>query len=263
MDEAGDEGLGKIREYGRQGGASQWFGLGAMFLTAEQDAHLTKWRDEIGAIFPQRAKRDIHFQHLKHEQKIAACTHLASKPFGACVVLSNKRTIRHSGKYEIFKQPQHLYNYLVRFLLERLTVACKRHATRSGHAEASLSITFSRRTGTDYQVMAEYLRLMRDGKEVKQPLRSIDWSVFDPDDIRVENHEKRAGLQLADVVTSATFNAFEPGIYGHCETGYAEAIRSRFIKDQGCALNCGLTLTPLAMQNPMPQKQLDFALSFK
>lgn len=234
-----------------------------MFVTTDNDKLLPLWRDEIASLFPQREGRDIHFYKLKHEQKVAAAALLASKPFGACVVLSNKATIVSSPKYDVFKQPQHLYNYLVRFLLERLTAACRKHARREGNTEATLSITFSRRTGTDYKVMAEYLQLMKDGREVKQAIRSIDWSVFDPKDIRVENHAKRAGLQLADVVTSATYNAFEPGIYGHCEAGYAEALRSRYIKDRGRALNCGLTLIPPAPENPMPRKQLDFALSFK
>jgi hypothetical protein len=263
IDEAGDEGLGKPRQYGIQGGQSMWFGIGAMLVDEEHDRELTGWRDEITALFPQRSKRSVHFADLKHEQKVAACEVLAKKPFAACVVLSNKTTIPGSSKYEIFKQPQHLYNYLVRFALERLTTACRKHADRvAPGVAASLCITFSRRNGTDYDVMADYLQFLKDGREVKQPLRSIDWSVFDPRDIRVENHEMRAGLQLSDVITSATYNAFEPGIYGHCETRYGEALRERFLKAQGCALNCGLTLVPLAAENPMPAEQLAFAMSF-
>lgn len=179
------------------------------------------------------------------------------------MILSNKSTIVSSPKYEVFKQPQHLYNYLVRYLLERVTVACRKHAEREGHGAAELTVTFSRRTGTDYQVMSEYLTLMKDGKEVLPSIRSIDWSVFDPSDIRVENHAKRAGLQIADVVTSATFAAFEPSTYGHCEIGYAELLRARYIRATGRALNCGLTLLPPAHKNPMPVAQQKFALSFQ
>ena len=41
----------------------------------------------------------------------------------------------------------------------------------------------------------------------KEPgaLHPIVWSVFDPSNIAVENHSKRAGLQIADTVTSAYF----------------------------------------------------------
>ena len=38
--------------------------------------------------------------------------------------------------------------------------------------------------------------------------------MFDPSNIVVENHSKRAGLQIADAVTSAYFLAVEPNYYG-------------------------------------------------
>ncbi|WP_417585077.1 DUF3800 domain-containing protein [Pelagibacterium sp.] len=261
IDEAGDEGLGKLKVQGVSGGQSQFFAIGAFLVSAESDAQLARWRDDLVKPFPQRKGRDLHFRDLKHEQKVAVCHALAEKPFAACVVLSYKPTIVDSSKYKIFKQPQHLYNYLVRFTLERITAAVRKRAEREGH-EASLMVTFSRRQGTDYDVMREYLELIRDGKEKLYSVGKIDWSVFDPVNIRVENHAVRAGLQLSDVITSATYAAFEPGLYGHCESGYCDAIRRKYIRQNGVALNCGLTLIPRLTQNPMPEVQRAFAASF-
>jgi hypothetical protein len=261
IDEAGDEGLGKLKVQGAAGGQSTFFAIGAILVDATGDAQLPQWRDDLVSPFPQRAGRTLHFRNFKHEQKVSVCHTLAAKPFGACVILSFKPTIVDSSKYEVFKQPQHLYNYLVRFNLERLTAAVRRRAAQHGHS-AALTVTFSRRQGTDYDVMREYLQLIKDGKEVFPSIGRIDWSVFDPKDIRVENHAVRAGLQLADVVTSATYAAFEPSTYGYCEEGYCHTLRRKYIRSQGRALNCGLTLIPPLSKSPMPDKQKVFAAAF-
>ena len=52
----------------------------------------------------------------------------------------------------------------------------------------TLKVVFSRRGGTDYHSMRDYLCLMRDGKEKVAPVRAIDWTVLDPDNIDVQNH---------------------------------------------------------------------------
>ncbi len=128
-------------------------------------------------------------------------------------------------------------------MLERLTAACAQKAKLSG-TRAQLEVTFSRRAGTDYTVMRDYLFLMRNGKEKLQPVRSIDWTVLNPEDIKVENHSKRAGLQLADVVTSATYAGLEPNLYGDVETRYARSFSRRFLKEQNSLSNCGVTVVP-------------------
>tara|TARA_R110002020_G_scaffold134027_9_gene299086 strand:- start:556 stop:1140 length:585 start_codon:yes stop_codon:yes gene_type:complete len=182
---------------------------------------------------------------------------LAQKPGGCCLVASNKITLLSHSRKEIFKRKQHLYNYLTRFLLERLTVACRQKANIDGES-ASLKVVFSRRRGTDYQVMKEYLELMRDGREIMRPVRSIDWNVIDPSNIEVENHSNRAGLQLADVFTSATWHALEPNSFGFCEQRYGRIMTPRMLKHSRQRLNCGLTIIPPYGQNPLNDEQDDF-----
>jgi hypothetical protein len=61
----------------------------------------------------------------------------------------------------------------------------------------------------------------------------------------VENHSKWAGLQIADCITSAFFNAVEPNLYGNYETTYAKILKPRLIKSHsGAFLNCGVTPVP-------------------
>lgn len=261
IDEAGDEGFGKLRNEGVSG-QSRWLALGASIVSVENDRFVPSWRDEIMGLFPAKRTRDLHFRTLSHDQRVAACGLLATKQLGVCVVLSNKETLLDSPKMSIFKQKGHLYHYLVRFLLERLTTACKVRAARDNDV-AKLRVVFSRRAGTDYQAMREYLVLMRDGKERLPPVRSVLWDVLTPDDIGVENHSVRAGLQLADVVTSATCCALEPNRYGNCEPRYASTLESRYIRSRGSVHDCGITLIPKLKENPLSEEQKRFLVSIR
>lgn len=259
VDEAGDEGFGKLRQAGTIG-QSRWLSLGAAIVSKENDRFIPSWRDEIVNLFPKRQSRDLHFRHLNHDQRVAACAILSSKPMGICVVSSNKETLLDSPKMEVFKRKGYLYNYLVRFLLERVTETVARLA-QSSRQEAQLHIIFSRRAGTDYQSMKEYLHLMRDGREALPPVRSINWDVLHPNSVSVENHSIRAGLQIADVVTSATYSAIDPNQFGHTEPRYAMILRSRYIRRNGRALNCGITIIPPIDKSPLTEAQKEFLLA--
>ena len=244
IDEAGDEGFGKLLTEPASA-QSNWFMIGGIVVSKENDRLLPKWRDEIMAKIPHKRRRDLHFQKLKHEQKGAACRLLSDKRFGACVVCSDKITIPNLSRrlQSVYKQKGHLYNYLVRFLLERVTESCALRSQKTG-SPCKLNVTFSKRAGTDYEVMRDYLFLMRDGKEKLSPVRSIDWAVLNPEDVKVEDHSNRAGLQLADVVTSATYCALEPNLYGDTETRYAEFFKNRYLKRSKNPINNGLTVVP-------------------
>lgn len=256
VDEAGDEGFGKLSE--ENTGQSSWFSIGGCVVAEEDERALPSWRDEIMGAFKNRNSRDLHFRDLKHEQKVHACATIATKPIGACVVSSNKHTLPSHPKAEVFKTKQHLYNYLTRYFLERITSACKKKARIEHGAPASLRVVFSQRKGSDYEVMRDYLKFLRDGKEKIQPVRTIDWSVLDPDDIAVENHKVRAGLQIADLFTSAVWKAFEPNGYGHCEPRYAQEIAPRLMRSNKSRLNCGLTIIPPYSKCPLGTAQKEF-----
>ena len=255
IDEAGDEGFGKLAA-GPVGGQSRWLMIGACIVRRENDLKLPALRDGILAKFPKRKSRDLHFRDLNHAQKIVACQAISAFPLGIGVVMSHKVTIPGTNFEATFKKKQFLYNYLVRWLLERLTAAC---ATVSSPHACSLKLVFSRRAGTDYQTMKEYLILMRDGLEVVRPVRSINWNVLNVDDIAVENHSKWAGLQIADCATSAYFMALEPNLYGNPEPSYGNLLRTKLLRDkQGRALNCGITPVPGLLRCNASEAQISY-----
>jgi hypothetical protein len=258
IDEAGDEGFGKLCA-GQVGGQSHWLALGACVVSRENDLKLPTYRNHVLSRFPKRSTRDLHFRDLKHDQRIVVCQEIARLPVGVCVAMSHKITISGSRYEETFKQKGFLYNYLVRWLLERLTAACARKASPE---RCTMKIVFSRRGGTDYQSMVDYFKLMMDGGEQIPPTRSINWSAIDFDQIHVENHAKWAGLQFADCVTSAFFCGLEPNIYGNFEPSYALLLKDRLIRQDGNALNCGLTIVPSVDKAALDPQQADFVARF-
>jgi len=259
IDEAGDEGFGKLAA-GPVGGQSQWLAIGSCLVRREDDLKLPRWRDQILARFPRKRARDLHFRELNHAQRVVTCQEIAKLPVGICIAMSHKVTIPGSSHEVVFKQKGYLYNYLVRWLLERLTTHCVAAAVGE---ECSLKLVFSRRSGTDYQTMMEYLELMRDGREVMKSVRSINWKVLDIGTIAVENHKKWAGLQIADCTTSAFFHSLEPNVYGNYETSYAEHLRGNLIRDtRGHVLNCGLTGVPTFWNGKIDDRQNAFLRSF-
>ena len=261
VDEAGDEGFGKLRGQVRSG-QSQWLVLGGTIVARATDVELPSWRDEILSTFPKSNQRDLHFRKLNHGQKVSACKYFAQKPIGFCAVASNKATIIGSGREQIFKRKQYLYNYLVRYLLERVTWFCDHATKRQGGSDCQVHVTFSRRGGTNYQVMREYLEFLREDREVVRPTRKINWAALDPGNISVENHAKWAGLQIADLFTSATAAALEPNPYGDTEPRYALSLARRYIRMKNSAKNWGLTLIPPDQKNPLSDDQRAFLDQF-
>lgn len=259
IDEAGDEGFGKLAA-GPLGGQSRWLALGACIVTRENDLKLPAWRDKILSRFPKRQSRDLHFRNLKHDQKVVVCQEIAQMPVGFCTTLSHKITIPGSRYEAVFKKPGYLYNYLVRWLLERVSSSCH---VKSHPVGCKIKIVFSRRGGTNYQSMIEYFRLMRDGNEVARPIRSIIWKQIDFEHIYVEDHAKWAGLQFVDCLTSAFFNAVEPNCYGNYEPTYANILRPRLIKKNGSALNAGLVVVPSLPKSCLDASQTAFFESFQ
>lgn len=260
IDEAGDEGFGKLAA-GPSGGQSRWLILGACIVSRENDLKMPAWRDKILSRFPAKKARDLHFRDLKHDQKVVVCQELAKLPIGAVLTMSHKVTIPGSEFEHALSKKRYLYNYLLRWLLERITLKCKQVAAPG---QASLRLVFSRRGGTDYASMRSYLKLIRDGRElIKKPVRSIQWTVLDLDMIFVENHNKWAGLQLSDCITSAFFNAVEPNVYGNYEPSYANLLKGNLLTTKGVALNCGITPVPSMSRSALDDEQSLFFDGFR
>ena len=257
IDEAGDDGFSMLAS-GEPTGQSQWLIIGALLVSADDDRRLPQWKRDILARFPKRKSKELHFSELKHEQKIVVCEQIAQLPVTVALTLSNKATLPGSRIEATFSRKGYLYNYLVRWLLERISAHCRR--LHPNEEICSLRVVFSKRKGMNYQAMREYLVLMRDGRELLRPVRSIDWTVLDVENVAVENHSNRAGLQLADCVTSAFFHGVEANGYGHYEPRYGRMLRGSLLSNQGVVLNHGLTCVPSVPASRLNDDQRSFVL---
>lgn len=167
-------------------------------------------------------------------------------PIGVGVVLMNKQIIPGSEFEDRFSQKGHLYNELVAQSLKRFLTAASHKA---GTDDYLVKVNFSRRAGTDYQHMKDYLIALRDTEHrnerdgVENPMRT-DWSKLDIEGTRVENHTKSPGLQLADCVASAFFNGFERNLYGNTEPRYAQTLAPRLLQFGTDPIGEGIALVP-------------------
>jgi hypothetical protein len=268
LDEAGDAGFGKLRNAAAPSGQTRWFAVGCCIVSRTNDALLPKWRDTIVGAIPRNQRRDIHFRDLRsHDAKVFVCSELAKLPVGICVALSNKVTLLDLRKplQDKFKQPDHLQNYLTRFVLERVSHAIKRRQVRLNAPSAKAKVVFSQRGRMNYDGVKDYLRLIKEGREKRYSPGRIDWDVIDPDMIDVQPHAKLAGLQFADVATSAFWRALEPTEFGHCEPRYANELRKRVIAD-GRGDQLGVGIIPIPKQHSeasLTDEQLAFLQSWK
>jgi len=263
IDEAGDEGFGKIQTQ-EQDGQSSWFAVGGLIVKRQNDRSLVTWRDEIRK---QKSKsQSLHFKNMDHEHSVFACKHIASKPLRFGVTFSNKITLQDLSKdrQKIFKQKSHLYNYTTRYLIERISRYIKMRSQRDQMPKCRAKIIFSRRGGMKYEDFQSYLHLIKDGREKIFSPGRIDWDVIDPDLVEALAHEKRAGLQIADICTSAFWKAVNPNRWGMTEPRYANELRQVVFKDKdGRQYNAGLTsIPPLRTPQPLSQEQEHFLRSW-
>ena len=73
----------------------------------------------------------------------------------------------------------------------------------------------------------------------------LNWSVVDIDGVQVFDHSQRAGLQLADAIASAFYQAVEYWPALRCEPQYAKLLRPRMARNsRGQILEYGLKPMP-------------------
>ncbi len=233
--------------------------IGACIVPVAHDAKLPTWRNEIVGRL-QKPWRQIHFCDLSHDQRVVVSQEIAKLPIEAALTLSHKVTIPGTKWAEVFRKKGYLYNYLVRWLLERITT----HVATSYPKEKNrLRLVFSKRGGTDYASMRDYMILMRDGRERIKPIRTIRWDVLDVNDLAVEDHANFAGLQLADCITSAFYAAVEPNRFGNFEPRYADTLRGVVMRrPNNNALNHGVCPLPSWYGCQPEDHHKEFFLSF-
>lgn len=254
IDESGDDGLQNFRAPGANGGASTWLVISACVLRFSRDLEAVSWRNEILTRMPERKSRSLHFAKLTHGQKVVATQCLASKGIRAISVISDKTTV----PMETYHDKNQLYFYLTRYLIERVSWLCRDLRPKVPEGDGRVQIIFSRRGGMSYSDFRAYLERLRQDPDVR-----IYWPVVDVDRIDAQDHSRRAGLQLADVIASAFASGVEPNRYGNCEPRYAELLKPVVFHKNGNYFSYGVKLVPQLESLQLSDEQNRFIDLFK
>jgi hypothetical protein len=262
IDESGDTGLEAVKPLDA-GGAREWLVLSCFLVRAENDAKTVGWVKDIQGKFRNVQRQHLHFADLLPFKKLIACQMAAKNPCRMFVVMSNKKNIRQYRNPNLDPQNKAwLYWWLARLLLERVTKFLDRMISPDDRGKQKLRIIFSRRGGLKYKDFEEYLWKLRWQSHfgaLMLDAGNLSWSVIDFEEIRVLDHATRAGLQFADIVAGAFFQAVERNRPAECDPSFASALIPTMARDQyGRIIGFGIKTMPdlLAMGLTAEQKAI-------
>ena len=248
IDEAGETGLNKVRPID-ENGSSEWFVLSAILMRAKWEPEVVGWVREIRDGIGLKQRPDLHYRTLSPTRKVAVCSRIAKLPVRGFVIASNKKNMRRHRNDNAAKIPsqQWFYNWCIRLLLERLTAFCSDRTERDHGARLPIKIEFSRCGGHRYsqtKAYHSYLSFQQEGDKVflqkRQPVRDL----LSTDLMFDYPHEQRAGLQIADIVASAFYQAADVGGTGLWSIDGASALAPIMAKESGIQRDFGVALFP-------------------
>lgn len=258
IDEAGDDGLtGKFRVPGKGGGSSHWLTIGATVWRQSIDLDAVRWAQDILSQMPLRKKgRPLHFVDLDHSQRVMAVNGIREKPMRIIAIFAYKPSMLQ----ETYKEKNQLYQYMCRYLVERISWFCRDFRPHVPEGDGRVKIVFSRRGGMSYEDFRGYLQKLKD---MQDPEIKIHWPVIDIEGIEAHDHSTRYGLQLADLAVSGLNAALEPDYYGNCEIRFARMLKDRVYSRKQNFLSYGAKIVPSLEAITLNSQQEEFVLLFQ
>lgn len=167
---------------------------------------------------PDKKSRILHFANLNHGQRLASVKSLSTRPVRLLNVITNKAVLSSDA----YKERNKLYFHLTRFLIERISWACRDMRPIVPEGDGRVKIVFSRRGGLSYDNFREYMELLKENSNADV---RIHWPVIDIAGIKATDHSRSASLQLVDIAASSFAAAFEQDPYGNCILEYARLLK--------------------------------------
>lgn len=266
IDEAGDEGLERIRPVD-ENGASEYFVLCGVLVRTGKYPELVQAFARIKAEIGLLASDQIHFRDLSDEQKLVVVRSIAELRLQLIAVVSNKRNMRGYRNLRCEKKnlefsrgrlrPRRynwFYNNLFRYLLERASGECKRWTYRAYGEVRSIKVIFSRRKDISYSQTGAYLLKLKTEQRDRGYFNNkgkIDWSVLDVFDIDSRKHKDEVGLQIADCAASAIYRSIDETWFGDVKSIYLEVLSKKFARLGTSPRDYGFKLLPDGFRGPV------------
>ncbi len=220
IDEAGDEGF-KFNKHPKCG-SSRFFVISALIVSEKDDLSLSKLVNELKKMFNYQPKDmliPLHFVRMSHDKRKACVKILKDfQNFTIISVVFDKKSLNNE-----FKNTPYLYNFSSQILLERINSFLKLNSAKA-------NLIFEHRRNTSYIDLQNYLK------------KIIDTSLFLS--LSSKTKEQLKCLQLADIVASATYQAFEPDYYGNLEVSYIYSLKDNFFRYNEKSFGYGLKFYP-------------------
>lgn len=233
IDEAGDFGLKNIAPIDPQG-ASEWFSMGGILIRKSNETNINSWLKNVRDSANNIQSNDLHFRKLNDRQKTIVCQETAKLNIRAFVVLSNKRNMRRYKNPRASKVTSHkhwFYLWVTRLLLERMTEYCAYRNQIDQTPGLKLQLEFSRRKDIKRSSFTDYFsKLWAQQSDPFLAKRTIDWGIFNFEDIHFFDHHTRAGLQFADVVASSFYQSVNIHPHGVCKPDFAKLLKPRIAR---------------------------------
>lgn len=205
IDEAGDEGF-KLNQDGKLCG-SEWFIVGALVVRKTNDREVASCINTIKEhlSFEKHQYKPLHFCRLDHQKRKFVLNTITKKGgFKCCFVAFDKREVTDESFLKTKKG--YLYNYCVRYLLERISWLVYEH-------QGKAKLIFENRGNTSYPELDKYINeLMSDPRSAIRKGVIESWDVL--------NKSQSKNLQIADTITSSLFQAVQKNKFGMVEESY-------------------------------------------
>ncbi|RJL08398.1 DUF3800 domain-containing protein [Paracoccus siganidrum] len=212
IDEAGDDGLKRVMPIDPNG-SSEWLVISGLLVRSEDVAKCRTWLEEIRSDIKALQSGTLHFRKLSDQKRVRAASMLSQLPVRAFTVCSNKKNMRgyKNERAAVAGGKQWFYNWVVRILMERATNYCLDNSRRKLHRDGIMKVIFSARGGHSYGHTKAYWTWLRAQGKPLLSLHEMRFEVLRFRLVEYVPHYAEAGLQLADIVASAFYQAVESG----------------------------------------------------
>lgn len=248
IDEAGDDGLTRVKPIDADG-ASEWLCISGFLISRNYEGQVVEWVRDIREDIAARQGPALHFRTLSPTKKARACAIMSGLPVRAFAVCSHKPNMKgHRNERAAARHgKQWFYNYCVRLLMERVTDICLRSSQKRFDGEVRpIRVVFSQRGGHSYgQTKAywEILKAQASGGSTFLDKRVIRHQTLRFGLVEYVPHTQVAGLQLADVIASAFYQAVDANS-SRWTTSYAIALAPIMARERGVVADFGLVMQP-------------------
>ncbi|RKO65724.1 DUF3800 domain-containing protein [Desulfofundulus salinus] len=239
IDEAGDEGFKVVANKWL---SSRWFVIGALVVPAEFDREMASVINKIKDRIKYRNKlKPLHFCKLNHKKKKVAIQEIKEKGHFRLIITGvYKPDLIKDGVLK--NEKQFLYNYITRYLLERVTWLADEYKRK-------VRLTFENRSNTSFDQLDNYIQqVLKDPKCQIRKDMILSW--------RVLNKSQSKNLQVADSLVSSVYAALEPDDYGNIETSYIMELKEFLYIRKGNLFSYGLKLFPYSGDSRILQERI-------